>query len=82
MSDDKRPGKVRVLSAGDISPQRRRTDPQTIVDPAAAASAAARAAHAPTSRGWGITLALLFVVASATGGVLAAWFDLAAMLAR
>jgi len=65
MSDDQRPVRVRMVNTGvaaQPAPQRRRNDPAVL-----AAKAAAERAH---GRGIDMIGAILFLVASAAGGVI------------
>jgi hypothetical protein len=79
MSQDQRPGRVRVFSTGAPAntPQRRHTDRQPIVENTPAAATGTAPARRLTIVG-----ALLFLVGSAIGGVVATRYGLAGMLGR
>ena len=65
MSQDRKPGKVRVV--GTATPDRRRTDPVTITVEPAAVSIDAPAAEASGGKGT-LLLSALFVAGCAAGG--------------
>ncbi len=85
MSQDQRPGRVRVISSGTSAdmPQRRRTDARPLpATPRNAAPDEARTAATPFSWRTTIMSALLFLCGCAIGGVIVAVYGLPRLLGR
>jgi len=80
MSQDHRPGRVRVVSSGGPSSpsQRRRGDPPV---PVVVPTGTPEIPVVRSSRG-GLVRLILFLIGGAAGGVLVTWFDLIGVLAR
>jgi hypothetical protein len=81
MSQDQRPGRVRVFSSGSPAEtaRRRRTDPKSVMEtPSVDAE--------PTTAGWSLRTTLvgglIFLIAAALGGMVAVRFGLAGMPVR
>ena len=79
MSDDRRPGKVRVVASSlpALGPRRRRGDLPQATNTETGSDIAA-----PEARGFRLLRVLLFLTACAAGGVLTALFDLFGAIGR